>query len=114
MAVVKTAIDDLGTGYSSLSYIKRFNIDIINIDKSFVMNVTMGAQDQAICEAIVVMAHKIGMLVIAEGIETSEQYELMKSIGCDFAQGFLFSKPVNKDGIISLLETTSSLQQSGL
>jgi EAL domain-containing protein (putative c-di-GMP-specific phosphodiesterase class I) len=108
-AGVKTAIDDFGTGYSSLSYIKRFNIDIVKIDKSFVMNVTKDAQDQAICEAIVVMAHKLDMLVIAEGIETTEQYELLKSIGCDYAQGYLFSKPVNVDGIVSLLKTTSSL-----
>lgn len=108
-AGVKTAIDDFGTGYSSLSYIKRFNIDIVKIDKSFVMNVTNDAQDQAICEAIVVMAHKLDMLVVAEGIETTEQYELLKSIGCDYAQGYLFSKPVNVDGIVSLLKTTSSL-----
>ncbi len=100
---VKTAIDDFGTGYSSLAYIKKFNIDIVKIDKSFVANVMNNAHDQAICEAITLMSHKLGMKVIAEGVETVEQSEFLTSIGCDYAQGYYFSKPLPLDNIITMI-----------
>jgi diguanylate cyclase (GGDEF)-like protein/PAS domain S-box-containing protein len=91
---IQVALDDFGTGYSSLSYLKKFDIDYIKIDQSFVRNLTAGSDDMALCEAIIVMAHKLGMKVVAEGVETEEQRALLAACGCDFAQGYLFSKPV--------------------
>lgn len=88
------ALDDFGTGYSSLSYLKKFNIDYIKIDKIFVDNIVTDHHDQILCEAIIAMAHKLGIEVIAEGIETVEQREYLNSIGCDYIQGYLISKPL--------------------
>lgn len=93
-AGVQVAIDDFGTGFSSLSYLKRFDIDYIKIDQSFTRNLTPGSDDHALCEAIIVMAHKLGIKVIAEGIETEEQKKLLEMMECDFGQGYLFSAPV--------------------
>lgn len=102
-AGIEVAIDDFGTGYSSLSYIKKFDIDYIKIDKSFVANMSPGSSDMALCEAIVSMAHKLGLKVIAEGVETELQSELLTEMGCDFAQGYFFSKPLPADELDKLL-----------
>ncbi|ANG61253.1 hypothetical protein A8C75_01435 [Marinobacterium aestuarii] len=91
---VEVSLDDFGTGYSSMSYLKKFDIDYLKIDKSFVANLRPGSSDLAICEAVIVMAHKLGIMVIAEGIETLEQQNLLRAMGCDFGQGYLFSHPV--------------------
>jgi diguanylate cyclase (GGDEF)-like protein/PAS domain S-box-containing protein len=88
------SIDDFGTGYSSLAYLKRFDIDYLKIDRSFVHNLSFDEDNQALCEAMVVLAHKLGIKVIAEGVETTDQRDFLKAVGCDFAQGFLYSKPV--------------------
>ncbi len=97
-AGIQVAIDDFGTGYSSLSYLNKFDIDYLKIDQSFVRNLTGCAPDDiALCEAIITMAHKLGLKVIAEGIETIEQRELLATAGCDYGQGFLFSEPVTAD-----------------
>jgi diguanylate cyclase (GGDEF)-like protein/PAS domain S-box-containing protein len=88
------ALDDFGMGYSSLSYIKKFDIDYLKIDKSFVRNITTSINDKVLCEAIVAMAHKLGIKVVAEGIETEGQRRCLKDIGCDYGQGYLFSRPV--------------------
>ncbi len=93
-AGVQVAIDDFGTGYSSLSYLKRFDIDYLKIDQSFIQNLETDAIDLALSEAIVVMAHKLGFMVIAEGVETEGQCRILQQIGCDYAQGFFFSKPI--------------------
>ena len=93
-AGMQVAIDDFGIGYSSLSYLKKFDIDYLKIDRSFVKSLAPGSHDMALCEAIIMMAHKLGIMVIAEGVETREQCNLLTEAGCDFAQGFLFSKPV--------------------
>lgn len=93
-AGIQIAIDDFGTGYSSLSYLKKYDIDYIKIDQSFVRNITAGSNDMGLCEAIILMAHKLGMKVIAEGVETKAQLMLLSEAGCDYAQGFFFSKPV--------------------
>ncbi|MGY6276633.1 EAL domain-containing protein [Methylomonas sp. MgM2] len=93
-AGIQVAIDDFGTGYSSLAYLKKFDIDYLKIDQSFVRNLNPNSSDFVLCEAIIVMAHKLGLKVIAEGVETDEQRALLKSIGCDFAQGYLFAKPI--------------------
>ena len=94
-AGIQVSLDDFGTGYSSLSYIKKFDIDYIKIDQSFVKNLEAKSEDLALCEAIIVMAHKLNMKVIAEGVETQEQLDLLKAAGCDFGQGYLFSRPVS-------------------
>lgn len=91
---IDVALDDFGMGYSSLSYIKKFDIDYLKIDRSFVKNVTTSINDKVLCEAMIVMAHKLGIKVVAEGIETEEQRRCLKDIGCDYGQGFLFSRPV--------------------
>lgn len=88
------SLDDFGTGYSSLTYLKRFDIDFLKIDQSFVRNLNRDSDDMALCEAIIVMAHKLGIKVVAEGIETEEQRSILLSAGCDYGQGFLFSRPV--------------------
>jgi EAL domain-containing protein (putative c-di-GMP-specific phosphodiesterase class I) len=93
-AGMQISIDDFGTGYSSLSYLKKYQIDYLKIDRSFVSNLSINSTDMAICEAMILMAHKLGMKVIAEGIETEEQLQLLKQAGCDYGQGFLFSKPL--------------------
>jgi diguanylate cyclase (GGDEF)-like protein/PAS domain S-box-containing protein len=102
-AGIQVAIDDFGTGYSALSYLKRFDIDYLKIDQSFISNLALGSDDMALCEAIIVMAHKLGMEVIAEGVETEEQKNLLIEAGCNYAQGYLFSKPVTAEALEKLL-----------
>lgn len=102
-AGLQIAIDDFGTGYSSLSYLKKFHIDYLKIDQSFIRDIPEDANDMALSEAIVVMAHKLGIKVIAEGIETEEQRNFLLSIGCDYGQGYLFSKPVTPEDFEKLL-----------
>ncbi len=91
---VQVALDDFGTGYSSLSYLKKYDIDYLKIDRSFVHDMTDDPDDQILCEAIIVMAHKLGLKVIAEGVETMRQRDLLFAMGCDYGQGFLFSRPL--------------------
>ncbi len=90
----RVSIDDFGTGYSSLSYLKRFPVDSIKIDHSFVRDVTNDPEDAALCEAIIAMAHHLDLKVVAEGVETRAQWDFLRSSGCDFAQGFLLGKPL--------------------
>ncbi len=98
---ISIAIDDFGTGYSSLAYLKEFDIDYIKIDQSFIKNLKPSSSEESLVEAIIVMAHKLGMQVIAEGVETEQQLQMLKVIQCDFAQGFLFSKAVPFTGFIN-------------
>ncbi|MBI1771815.1 MAG: EAL domain-containing protein [Burkholderiales bacterium] len=93
-AGIQVALDDFGTGYSSLSYLKKFDIDYLKIDQSFIRNLATDASDIALSEAIIMMAHKLDLKVVAEGVETQQQHDLLKQAGCDFAQGYLFSKPL--------------------
>jgi diguanylate cyclase (GGDEF)-like protein/PAS domain S-box-containing protein len=93
-AGIQVALDDFGTGYSSLAYLRRFDIDYIKIDQSFVRNISTQPDDLALCESIIAMAHKLGLSVIAEGIETEEQCALLKAAGCDYGQGYWFSPAV--------------------
>jgi len=96
-AGIQVAIDDFGTGYSSLSYLKKFDIDYLKIDQSFVRNLGTDESDLALSEAIIVMAHKLGLKVIAEGVETEQQRDILQRIGCNYAQGYLYSRPVPHD-----------------
>ena len=91
---IQVSIDDFGTGYSSLAYLKKFDIDYLKIDQSFVRNLESDASNQALCKAIIVMAHELGFKVIAEGVETEMQGTLLQAAGCDYGQGYLFSRPV--------------------
>ena len=93
-AGIQVALDDFGTGYSSLSFLRKFDIDYLKIDQSFVLDLDTKPDNLALCEAIILMAHKLGLKVIAEGVETRKQRDLLRVAGCDFAQGYLFSKPV--------------------
>jgi len=99
---VQLSIDDFGTGYSSLSYLHRFPLNYLKIDRSFVTRLTT-ENDNAIVRTISTLARNLGMEVIAEGIETEEQYQQLKMLGCEFGQGFLFSRPVNSESVIHLL-----------
>jgi diguanylate cyclase (GGDEF)-like protein/PAS domain S-box-containing protein len=104
-AGIEVALDDFGVGYSSLSYLKKFDIDYLKIDQSFVRNLTKESDDLALCEAIIVMAHKLGIKVIAEGVETAEQRFLLAEAECDYAQGYYFTGPVSADHFENLLKT---------
>lgn len=101
---IPIAIDDFGTGYSSLAYLKDYETDYLKIDKSFVQKMTQGSKDLALCEAMVVMAKKLHIKVIAEGIETKEQEGLLTKIGCEYGQGYLFSKPISSDAFEALVK----------
>jgi EAL domain-containing protein (putative c-di-GMP-specific phosphodiesterase class I) len=103
-AGIQVSLDDFGTGYSSLSYLKKFDIDYLKIDQSFTRNLTPDSEDMALCEAIIVMAHKLDMKVIAEGVETLEQRDLLIAAGCDYGQGYFFSKPISANEFEALLQ----------
>jgi len=102
-AGVQLVIDDFGTGYSSLSSLKQFDIDSIKIDQSFVRNLERDKNDRDLCEAIIVMAHKLGIEVVAEGVETREQDRILRDFGCDYAQGYLYSRPVPAIDLTALI-----------
>lgn len=91
---IKISLDDFGTGYSSLAYLRKFDIDYIKIDRQFVQQLETNNDDQALCKAIIVMAHSLNIKVIAEGVETEGQKHFLLGERCDYAQGYLFSKPV--------------------
>jgi diguanylate cyclase (GGDEF)-like protein/PAS domain S-box-containing protein len=96
-AGVGAALDDFGTGWASLSHLRKFPIDCIKIDRSFVMYIEDGAGDMAICQAIVGLAHALGMTVVAEGVETETQRDLLLAMGCDVVQGYFFAKPMSTE-----------------
>jgi diguanylate cyclase (GGDEF)-like protein/PAS domain S-box-containing protein len=100
---VRLALDDFGTGYSSLVQIKRFPIDTLKVDRSFIRDLMQNPEDQAITKAIIAMGKTLGMTVIAEGVETQEQEEFLSEHACDESQGYYFSKPISADGFAELL-----------
>ena len=97
------AIDDFGTGFSSLSYLKIFAIDYLKVDRSFTQGVVTDRNDRALTEAIIAMAHSLGCQAIAEGVETSEQRDALAKMGCEFAQGHFFSKPLPEQEFVEYL-----------
>ena len=111
---VSLAIDDFGTGYSSLSYLKRFPIDTLKIDQSFICDLEDNQDDVAIVTAIVALGHSLGLKVIAEGVETFEQLHALREMKCDEMQGYLFSRPVPVAEMTRLLQKGESLNISAL
>ena len=91
---LQVSLDDFGTGYASLSHLKRFDIDFVKIDQSFIATLEDDDGDLTMCEAIIAMAHKLGLKVVAEGVETKVQRALLVDAGCDYAQGFIFARPM--------------------
>ena len=111
-AGVSISIDDFGTGYSSLSYLKRFPINTIKIDRSFIMDISHDSEDQAITLAIIALANTLKLTVVAEGVETVEQKRILRLNNCEKAQGYLFSKPLPSDALPEVIETYSDNQKN--
>lgn len=102
-ADIQVAIDDFGTGYSSLAYLTKFDIEYLKIDKSFIKALSKDVRDTALCEAILVMAKKLGLQVVAEGVENHLQDEMLDKAGCDFVQGYLYSRPILAEQLDAIL-----------
>ena len=102
------AIDDFGTGYSSLNYLKRLPIHVLKVDRSFVMDIPADKDDMEITSAVIAMAHKLGLTVVAEGVEIVEQAEFLKENQCDFAQGFYYGKPMS---VVDLYKIIGNIEQ---
>lgn len=100
----KLSIDDFGTGYSSLSYLVRFPLDILKIDRSFIQHICSLDDKQAVVDAIIQMAHRLKMKVVAEGVESAQQVELLKEMGCDYIQGYYYSKPLPINELIDFIQ----------
>ncbi|MBF0219898.1 MAG: EAL domain-containing protein [Gammaproteobacteria bacterium] len=102
---VRLSIDDFGTGYSSLSYLKHFPVDVLKIDRSFIGQLAKGETDEELVRAIVVMSKSLGLAQVAEGVETQDQYHLLREIGCDYLQGYYFGKPMSATAFLSWLRS---------
>lgn len=106
---VKLSLDDFGTGFSSPSYLKRFPIDQLKIDQSFVRDVTTDPDDAAICIAVIDLAHNLNLKVVAEGVETAEQMSYLRLQGCDEMQGYYFSRPLPAEAFVQILAERKTL-----
>ncbi|MGA8267385.1 MAG: bifunctional diguanylate cyclase/phosphodiesterase, partial [Candidatus Acidiferrales bacterium] len=100
---VRLCIDDFGTGYSSLSYLRRFALDVLKIDRSFVSEMLTNSESREIVKTILSLGNNLGMAVVAEGVETIEQTSLLRSLGCEYAQGYFFSRPLDSPGVAQTL-----------
>jgi EAL domain-containing protein (putative c-di-GMP-specific phosphodiesterase class I) len=110
---VRIAIDDFGTGFSSLGQLRHFPVDMIKVDRSFVQGVQHDAKDAAITANVVSLAHALGLVAIAEGIESDSQLRSMRELGCDLAQGYLFARPAPADEVtVTLREARGGWTQA--
>jgi EAL domain-containing protein (putative c-di-GMP-specific phosphodiesterase class I) len=107
---MKIALDDFGTGYSSLSYLRKFEVDKIKIDRSFVQHLGHTVDSAAIIHAVVTLGHAMGLTVTAEGVETGDQQRFLKLAGCNQMQGYLFSRPVPAEQVTALLARRGALR----
>ena len=105
---VRIAIDDFGTGFSSIGHLRRFPVDLIKVDRSFVQGVGHNPKDTAITTSLTNLAHALGLRVIAEGIESAEQLVSVQELGCDLAQGYLFARPVSAAAMSKVLADDSA------
>jgi len=96
-------MDDFGTGYASLTYLKRFPIDVLKIDRSFVQDIGVDSDDEAIIRSTLALAHSLGKECVAEGVESSHQLTFLKALGCKHFQGYLFSRPVSSEDVPALI-----------
>ena len=101
------ALDDFGTGYSSLSYLRRFSIDILKIDRSFIKEMTVVNEDKILVSAIISMAKALGIFVVAEGVEQKKEVDILTALDCDFIQGYYFSKPLAAENLVNYLTNFS-------
>ncbi len=108
------AVDDFGTGYCSLNYLKRFPLDTLKVDRSFVNDITVDADDAAIVRAIIGLGHNLNLKIVAEGVETLEQLQFLRTTGCDLVQGYLMSKAMPAGAFIELMRAPAQLAQRPL
>ena len=101
---IHLTLDDYGTGYSSLSYLSQFPLDILKIDKSFINQMETNNKGLALTQTIIAIAHNLSLEVVAEGVETEQQLNLLRKLSCEYVQGYFFSKPIPASEITSLLE----------
>jgi EAL domain-containing protein (putative c-di-GMP-specific phosphodiesterase class I) len=106
---VRLSIDDFGTGYSSLSRLQRFPVDSLKIDRAFISNMDSDPESREIVRIIIMLAHNLGMKVVAEGTETEEQINHLKQLDCEMAQGYFFSRPVDHETISQLLRDNTTV-----
>lgn len=104
---VQVALDDFGTGYSSYSYLTQFNIDILKIDRSFIQEIPANHKSTVIVHSLITMMRELGVNLVAEGIETQEQFDLLQKFKCQLGQGYIFSKPVPQKDFETLLAKKS-------
>jgi EAL domain-containing protein (putative c-di-GMP-specific phosphodiesterase class I) len=107
---IVVSVDDFGTGYSSISYLRRFPIDKLKIDRSFITNIMTSGDDAAIVQAIISLAHSLRLTVVAEGVESAEQVAFLQKQGCDQYQGHYFSRPLAADGFAALLRAGAEVE----
>ena len=105
---IQLYMDDFGTGYSSLSYLHRFPVDTLKIDRSFISRMGINGEHSAIVQTIVTLAKNLDMDVVAEGVETAEQLNQLRALGCKYAQGYFFSKPLDRQATGALIAATNS------